>query len=202
MVHTPPFGPPGFPLRCLPGAGLPAVPLQPVGLPPIDEGGAQGTGNHIEGAASRFSEDIVPDLHLDRVLGFGGMRAAARPLPSAIPPAARTGTGVTASTTCGTSTNVEILPPNPPASANAMEMTGAPISTVMSKDSEWPCSQGWVKFTTKDCPVSSRIRRMLPRRCSAVRRAPPRLPSAPALETAAASAASLPKGPIPACMMG
>lgn len=172
------------------------------------------------------------------------MRAAAKPLPSAIPPAARTGKGFTASTTCGTRTNVEILPPNPPASApwamitsaprsaasracwtvwtcctkrppaactfagnpygspSAMEITGACISTAMSKDSGWPCSQGWVKFTAKGRPVSSRIRRMLPRRSSAVRSAPPRLPKAPALETAAASAALLPKGPIPACMMG
>jgi hypothetical protein len=39
------------------------------------------------------------------------MKAAAMPRPSKMPPAATTGIGDTASTTCGTSAMVETLPP-------------------------------------------------------------------------------------------
>jgi hypothetical protein len=42
--------------------------------------------------------------------------AAARPRPSAMPPAATTGRSPATSTTCGTNTIVETQPPFPPAS--------------------------------------------------------------------------------------
>ena len=50
------------------------------------------------------------------------------PRPSAIPPAATTGTGATASTTAGTSGNVEIRPVWPPASVPCAVTTSTPAS--------------------------------------------------------------------------
>ena len=52
--------------------------------------------------------------------------AAARPRPSAMPPAARTGTGATASTTIGTSAMLACQPTWPPPSVPCAMMTSAP----------------------------------------------------------------------------
>src|SRR5262249_58254138 len=54
------------------------------------------------------------------------MIAAANPRPSAIPPAASTGTGATASTTMGTSVSVVCQPTCPPPSVPYAMMTSAP----------------------------------------------------------------------------
>src|SRR5215218_2864056 len=56
------------------------------------------------------------------------MSAAARPRPSAMPPAANTGVGATASTTAGTSGKVDRSAPCPPASVPCATMMSAPAA--------------------------------------------------------------------------
>lgn len=65
--------------------------------------------------------------------------AAASPRPSAIPPAAMTGTDPATSTTSGTSTIVETKPAWPPASPPWAMITSAPAETA---------STAWSRFTT------------------------------------------------------
>ena len=57
------------------------------------------------------------------------IKAAARPRPSAMPPAAMTGMFPTASTTAGISGNVDRVPPCPPASVPCATMNCAPSLT-------------------------------------------------------------------------
>ncbi len=66
--------------------------------------------------------------------------AAAICRPEAMPPAASTGTGATASTTCGTSTIVEISPVWPPASVPCATIRSAPAATCLRACSTVPTS--------------------------------------------------------------
>jgi hypothetical protein len=75
--------------------------------------------------ASRLAKNAVPHS----TPAAPSIKAAARPRPSAMPPAAMTGIFSTASTTAGTSGNVDRVPPCPPASVPYATMNCAPSLT-------------------------------------------------------------------------